>query len=40
MGSYVLNLQEVDQTQVALVGRKAQTWASFRGSRPIILHRR
>jgi hypothetical protein len=30
MGCYVLSFQEIDQTQVAVVGG---TWGSFRGSK-------
>jgi hypothetical protein len=33
MGCHVLDLQEIDQTQVAVVGGKARTWGSFRGSK-------
>jgi hypothetical protein len=31
MGGYVLDFEEIDQTQVAVVGGKG--WGSFRGSR-------
>jgi hypothetical protein len=30
---YVLDSQQIDQTQVALAGGTARTWGSFRGSK-------
>jgi phosphoenolpyruvate synthase/pyruvate phosphate dikinase len=36
MGCYVLDFQEIDQTQVAVVGGKGAQLGSFRGSRASV----
>ena len=33
MGIYVLGLQEIDQTQVAMLAGREPTWGSSRGSK-------